>query len=167
MSPGIEIRPETSDDRMPIRAIHDCAFDGTAESSLVDRLREEGDLLLSLVAIADEPVGHVAFSRLVLPGSPVRASALGPLGVVPDRQRQGIGTALVREGLRRLSASGEDLILVLGDPDYYGRFGFRAEIAVGFKTPYDGPYLQALALSDQGRGAHGPVHYARAFAELS
>ncbi|WP_052003412.1 hypothetical protein [Microvirga sp. BSC39] len=59
------------------------------------------------------------------------------------------------------------MVVVLGEPHYYGRFGFDPKLAEKLKTPYDGPYLQALALSDHGEGAHGPVSYARAFAELN
>jgi putative acetyltransferase len=59
-----------------------------------------------------------------------------------------------------------DLVLVLGEPDYYGRFGFAPDLAKQLNTPYDGPYLQALALSEKGKAAHGPASYARAFAEL-
>lgn len=164
---SLSIRPETADDRPAIRAIHDAAFGGTAESTLVDDLRKDEDLILSLVALDGGAVGHIAFSRLVLPESSARACALAPLGVLPEHQRRGIGTALVREGLVLLERSGEDLVLVLGDPAYYGRFGFTTTCAAGLTTSYDGPHLQALALSGTGRGASGPAHYARAFAELS
>jgi putative acetyltransferase len=160
------IHPETAEDRAAIFAVHEDAFGGTAEAELVDALRRDGDLILSLVAHADGVVGHVAFSRLTLPSSPARASALAPLGILKERQHQGIGSSLLREGLSRLAASGEDLVLVLGEPTYYGRFGFAAEDAVGLQTPYDGPYLQALAVTEEGRRARGPVHYALAFSEL-
>jgi putative acetyltransferase len=166
MTPEFVIRPETDGDRVAIHALHGDAFGGMAEATLVDALRQDGDLILSLVADAHRPVGHIAFSRLVLPEIRLRASALAPLAIVKERQRQGIGAALVKEGLRRLAEAGEDFVLVLGDPAYYGRFGFSPDGASGLRTPYDGPYLQALALSDAGRQAHGPVHYARAFAEL-
>ena len=96
----------------------------------------------------------------------MRACALAPLAVLPQRQRQGIGSALVREALKRLEEDRMDLVLVLGEPDYYGRFGFATDLAKRLTTPYDGPYLQALALSERGAAAHGPAAYARAFAEL-
>ena len=94
-------------------------------------------------------VGHIAFSRLTVdgPGPDVRAVALAPLAVAPGRQRAGIGGALVRRGLDELRAQGEELALVLGDPGYYGRFGFSAEAAQGLAMPYDGPALQALWLA--------------------
>jgi putative acetyltransferase len=161
-----DIRPETAEDRAAIFAVHEDAFGGTAEAELVDTLRRDGDIILSLVAHADGVIGHVAFSRLTLPSSPARASALAPLGILKERQHQGIGSSLVREGLGRLTDCGEDLVLVLGEPAYYGRFGFAAEDATGLQTPYDGPYLQAIFLTEEGRHARGPVRYARAFAEL-
>jgi putative acetyltransferase len=160
------IRPEEPSDRDAIRAVHEQAFGDAAEADLVDRLRSDGELVLSLVAVLQGVVGHVAFSRLELSDIHVRAVALAPVAVLPPVQRSGIGTGLVREGLHRLAASGEDLVLVLGDPAYYRRFGFSPEQARGFTTPYDGPYLQGLALSEAGREANGPVRYGRAFADL-
>jgi putative acetyltransferase len=168
MKPDVRIRPEEPGDWSAVHAVHAAAFGQAAEADLVDRLRADGELVVSLVACMDEPVGHVAFSPLAMYGAPsVRACALAPLAVLPAVQRQGIGSALVTEGLRRLMEAGWDLALVLGEPAYYGRFGFDAEAARAFETPYDGPYLQALALSDKGRKAHGSVSYAKAFAELS
>jgi putative acetyltransferase len=162
------IRPARPEDKPAIHALHTAAFGRTAEADLVERLEADGDLILSLVACTDRPVGHIAFSRLAMSDAPsVRAFALGPLAVDPALQRQGIGSTLVKEGLGRLSEQGCDLVLVLGDANYYGRFGFTAEAAAALRTPYDGPYLQVLALSDQGREAQGPVVYAGAFAEVS
>jgi putative acetyltransferase len=161
------IRPTLPGDGPAIHAIHAAAFGQTAEAGLVERLEADGDVVLSLVACTDQPVGHIAFSRLTLTDMPaVSACGLAPLAVDPARQKQGIGSALVREGLRHLSEQGLDLVVVLGEPDYYGRFGFAAGAAKALRTPYDGPYLQALALSGRAREAQGPVVYARAFAEL-
>ena len=106
----------------------------------------------------------MAFSSLDVPGG--RAVALAPVAVVPARQRQAIAAALIREGLARLADDGQDLVLVLGDPAYYGRFGFTAEAAAPLKTPYDGPYQRAVALTESGRRMEGEVRYAAAFAEL-
>lgn len=167
MIPEVQIRPEEARDRVAIRTIHETAFGQPAEADLVDRLRANGNLVLSLVALAEEPVGHIAFSRLILADSDCRATALAPLAVAPERQRQGVGAFLVREGLKRLGEAGEHLVLVLGDPAYYGRFGFAADAARGLATPYDGPYLQALSFGDRGAAAHGLVRYAGAFAELA
>ena len=167
MRSAVRIRPEEPHDWPEIRALIEAAFGQGAEAGLVQRLREDGDLVLSLAADDGNLIGHIAFSRLALPEAPaVRACALAPLAVSPQRQGQGIGAALVREGLTRLSQDGMDLVLVLGEPDYYGGFGFATDLAKRLTTPYDGPSLQALALSGNGKAAHGPAAYARAFAEL-
>lgn len=166
MRSAVRIRPEEPRDLPEIHALIEAAFGQKAEADLVQRLRRDGDLVLSLTADDGNPVGHIAFSRLALPQAPsVRACALAPLAVLPGRQRQGIGSALVREGLARLAQEGMDLVLVLGEPSYYGRFGFAPDLAKRLTTAYDGPYLQALALSERGKAAHGPAAYARAFAE--
>lgn len=166
MRPTITIRPEEPRDWQEIHALIEAAFGQKAEADLVQRLRRDGDLVLSLTADDGNPVGHIAFSRLALPETPfARTCALAPLAVSPQRQRQGIGSALVREGLARLAQGGMDLVLVLGEPDYYGRFGFTPDSAKRLKTAYDGPYLQALVLSERGKAAHGPAAYPCAFAE--
>ena len=164
----MKIRPEEEEeaDRQAVRAINQAAFGGPAEADLVDRLRRDGELLLSLVAVDDKPVGHVAFSRLAVPSRQTKGSALAPLAVLPSHRRRGIGSALIEEALRRLAAAEEDFVLVLGDPAYYGRFGFTADAARSVSTPYDGPHLQALAFSS-GAIPRGPVQYAKAFAELA
>lgn len=161
------IRLEESADWTAIYAIYAAAFGQLAEADLVLRLRDDGDLVLSLMAFDEEPIGHVVFSRLIINEmSAVNGCVLAPVATVPARQRQGIGAVLIEDGLRRLKADGFDLVMVLGEPEYYGRFGFSAEAARPLNTPYDGPYLQALALSETGLQAKGSVTYARAFAEL-
>jgi putative acetyltransferase len=168
MSVGLHIRPEGHSDEAAIRSIVAAAFKSNAEADLIDRLRREGDLTLSLIATSEEPVGHVTFSPIRLKDTPhLKACALGPLAVLPGCQGGGIGTALVEEALRQLREAGFDLVLVLGEPAYYGRFGFTIETARALKTPYDGPYLQALHLSAKASGARGAVVYADAFAGLS
>lgn len=95
----------------------------------------------------------------------VRVVALAPLSVAADRRRKGIGSALVRTSLEVLRDRRCDLVLVLGDPAYYGRFGFVPAADFSLRTPYDGPYQQTLALSERGRAARGlRVTYPEAFA---
>lgn len=143
------------------------AFGMLTEAALVRHLHDDGDLILSLIAYEDEPAGYIAFSKLALHEVPtIKGAALAPLAVKPAFQKNGFGSLLVRHGLERLKSDGYDLVVVLGDPDYYSRFGFTSRLASQLKTPYDGPYLQALALSEKGKEAHGSVSYARAFAEL-
>jgi putative acetyltransferase len=161
------IRLDESADWHEIYTIYAAAFGQLAEADLVRHMHDDGDLILSLAAHAEQPVGHIAYSRLILHEMPaISASVLAPLAVTPSFQRQGIGATLVRHGLERLAEDGCDLVVVLGEPHYYGRFGFDPKLAERLKTPYDGPYLQALALSERGKDARGPVSYARAFAEL-
>jgi putative acetyltransferase len=106
------------------------------------------------------------FSRLLVPDPSVKISALAPVSVLSERQRQGIGGMLVIEGLTRLREAGEDVVLVLGDPGYYSRFGFLTQAAKAFRSVYEGPYFQALPFTDAGRFAHGEVTYPPAFAAL-
>ncbi|MDX3976025.1 N-acetyltransferase [Shinella sp.] len=127
------IRPERAGDIDAIRALTETAFkaaphaDGT-EHIIIDRLRAAGALTLSLVAEADGAVvGHVAFSPVsVSDGSP-DWYGLGPIAVDPVRQGEGIGSGLVREGLAQLKALGAAGCVLLGDPVYYGRFGFAPD----------------------------------------
>lgn len=167
MSDPLRIRPEEPPDEPAIRSLLGAAFRGSAEADLVDRLRREGDLTLSLVALNEVTLGHIAFSPVELTEAPhLKACALGPLAVLPHHQNCRIGTALVDEALRQLRDTEFDLVVVLGEPAYYAQFGFSAQAAQALKTAYDGPYLQALHLSARATDARGPASYARAFAGL-
>lgn len=106
-------------------------------------LREKVDTLSLVATIESSLVGHVLFTRGRLADSEDAVALLGPLAVSPDRQRFGIGSALVREGLDRLQREGVQQVLVLGDPAYYGRFGFTTESSV--LTPYELPAEWATA----------------------
>jgi putative acetyltransferase len=129
----MQIRLERPDDATTIHALTDTAFkgrpfsDGT-EAEVIDALRAAGALTLSLVATqGGKIVGHVAFSPVTINGEVGDWYGLGPVSVWPDRQRTGIGQALIREGLRRLQASGAGGCVLLGDPAYYARFGFESD----------------------------------------
>ena len=165
----IAIRPETPADIAAIGAVLGAAFPTAAETGLVERLRSEGELVLALIAAHDRDgtVGYVAFTRLAIDKDSRSDAAVGlaPLAVAPDHQRRGIGSALVREGLATLKGRGERLVFVLGDPAYYGRFGFRAETAAPFRAPYRGPHFMALRLA-AGRPESGHIRYPAAFARL-
>ena len=127
------LRPERDGDIDAIRALTQTAFrtaphaDGT-EHLIIDRLRAAGALTLSLVVEADGAViGHVAFSPVTISDGSKGWYGLGPISVDPSRQGEGIGSRLVREGLERLRAMGAAGCVLLGDPAYYGRFGFAAD----------------------------------------
>jgi putative acetyltransferase len=126
----------------------------------VDALRDGGYARLSLVAeVEDALVGHVLFSTLTL-GRDHDALALAPVAVVPEYQRRGIGTGLITEGLRAVAAQGYEIVLVLGDPAYYARFGFSSEPAGGLEHPYPTEAFMALQLVPGTlRGVVGKVTY--------
>jgi putative acetyltransferase len=128
-----DIRAERPEDIAAIGAVTRAAFQGTPHSSgteaaIVDALRAADALTVSLVAVQnDEVVGHVAFSPVTIDSKSAGWFGLGPVSVWPDRQRMGIGQALIRRGLDLLEEMGADGCVVLGDPEYYGRFGFKSD----------------------------------------
>lgn len=161
--PAVEITPETEADRRAIHLLTSTAFGQTAEADLIDALRAEGALALSLTArLGRAYLGQVAFSQL---GAPFPAWALAPVSVRKCCRGQGIAAALIREGIARARAAGIAALFVLGDPKYYARFGFSARAARGFDCPWSGPYLQLLPLSGAPLGT-GALHYAAAFSAL-
>ena len=158
------IRDEAATDRGVVRKIVTAAFGRDDEARLVDRLRADGDAAISLVAVEEgRIVGHILFSPLA---APFRALALAPVSMLPERQRSGIGSALIRAGLARAQAGGWEGVFVLGEPAFYRRFGFDPALAEGFRSPYSGPYLMALALAGKLPAASGAIAYAPAFGGL-
>ncbi len=149
------VRPEQPGDLEAIREVNRAAFGAEGEGRLVDRLRGEGLLRLSLVAeVEGRVVGHIAFSALSLEGREVLS--LAPMAVLPAFQRQGIGSVLVRAGLSWLGLP----VVVLGHPDYYPRFGFSAEHATGLRCAWSGPALMAT------EPLSGELIYPEAFGEV-
>lgn len=145
----MQVRSAEAADMAAIRKIHDAAFGGPGEGKLVADLTAEGLDAISLVAIKDTKiVGHVLFSPLLVEVNekPIRALALAPIGIAPAYQKQGIGTALTEAGLAAARQDGWDAVIVLGHPSYYPRFGFRADLAAGFRAPFKGPAFMALEL---------------------
>ena len=168
MSVPVVIRVEQPADIPHVRDIVAHAFGQRVEADLVDHLRADGDALISLVAVAEngELVGHVLFSRLPIEGPRGRATeaaALAPLAVRPEHQRKGIGSALTKAGIRACAAHGLAAIIVVGDPNFYQRFGFSAEAARGLRSPYSGAACMALELKPGALPAKGTVRYADAF----
>jgi putative acetyltransferase len=161
------IRDEAPADRRQIDSLLDEAFGGPYEGGLVVRLREAALVVVALVAVDEEQiVGHVMMSRLAtqVDGRPVRALALAPLAVRPDRQRRGVGSRLVSAALDRCRAGGAEAIFVLGHPAYYARFGFSADRAAKITSPFAGPNFMALELVPGAlSGAAGTVVYPAAF----
>lgn len=146
------VRPEEPGDRAAIYAVNRAAFGQDDEAELVDRLREDGLVIASLVACegADgEITGHILFSELPIDTETrtIRATALAPMAVLPAFQRRGVGSALVRAGLEACRDRGIEAVVVLGHPEYYPRFGFSAETAKCLRAPYSGEAFMALELT--------------------
>jgi putative acetyltransferase len=166
----VTIRPETERERDAIFRVHSLAFCREDEARLVDALRNGGFFRLSLLAeTAGQIVGHVLFSELTIDGREglVSGLALAPLAVVPEFQRRGIGSELVRCGLDLCREKGQRIVIVVGDPVYYARFGFSRALTRGLCSPYAGESFMALELAEGAlRGVTGAVHHAAPFAEL-
>lgn len=158
------IRDETERDHLPVREIQWLAFAGEDEARLVDALRHTGDAAISLVAEQGEQiVGHVLFSRLE---APMPALALAPLGIRPDHQGRGIGSALVRHGLDRARREGWAAVFVLGEPTYYERFGFDVGAARGYACAYAGEHFMVRALGSERIPESGAIAYPAPFSAL-
>lgn len=144
---GFNVRAESQRDVEDIGAVVREAFreqphSRQTEAPIIDALRRDGALSLSLVAEkAGRIVGHIAFSPVTVTGGASGWYALGPLGVVPDAQGAGVGAALVWQGLRHLRQQGAAGSVALGEPAYYGRFGFRSTPALQLKGAPAGCFL--------------------------
>ena len=166
MNDEILVRIECSSDHVSIAKLIETAFQGTEEVELVQQLREDGDMRLSMVAVLNNKIiGHILFSDLAVrqDGHIVDAVALAPLCVDPSLQNKGIGALLCREGIETCRLLGVEAIVVLGHPDYYPRFGFSAELATNLTAPFSGPAFMALELKHAALKAGGHVRYANAF----
>lgn len=146
----MDIRPETSEDCEAIHALTEIAFDpmpfsdGT-EAACIEKLRADGDLKLSLVAIeSGRLVGHVAFSPVHISDTADGWFGLGPVSVSPELQKAGIGSALINEGLGRLRAAAAQGCVLIGDPRYYKKFGFVGDGRLSYRE-LPGDVVQWLA----------------------
>jgi putative acetyltransferase len=173
VSGGFRVRPEREGDAGAIAAVVRDAFGREVEAGLVDALREAGVLAVSLVAEGDDGalVGHVALSPVTIVGVDGEGRWLGlaPLAVRPDRQRQGIGAALVLDALAAADARGAGLVVLLGEPAYYARFGFapavRHGLAAQWPVPEEAFMARLLAAGGEAPPA-GVVRYHAAFDRL-
>ncbi|HEY4115898.1 MAG TPA: N-acetyltransferase [Rhizomicrobium sp.] len=161
----VDFRNESLGDRAGIRAVLVEAFPTAAEADLVERLRNDGSAILSLVAEAEgEIVGHAMLSRMQ---SPPGMLGLAPVAVLAPYRRQGIAARLMEAGLSRAKADGWSAVFVLGDPAYYRCFGFDPALAAGFDSPYAGPHLMAIELKPGALDKRtGKLEYAAPFADL-
>ena len=136
----VSIRSETPKDVDSIRYVNEQAFGQIEEAAIVDKLRNRNALTISLVATKDnEVVGHIAFSPVMIESqfSSSEAVALAPMAVLPAYQHKGIGSQLVRAGLEECRRLGHDIVVVLGHPDYYPRFGFVSAKQKGIDCEFE------------------------------
>jgi putative acetyltransferase len=165
----MEIREERPDDVAAVRDLNRRAFGQDQESNIVDALRTNGAALLSLVAtLNDQVVGHIMYSPITV-GDDVRGAALGPMAVLPERQRQGIGSKLIEAGNRKLKDAGCPFIIVIGHADYYPHFGFRPASERGIKCEWDVPNdAFMLLILDEAKmaGVSGLARYRHEFCSV-
>ena len=166
----LTIRDERPADHPTVRAVHVAAFPGPEEAELVDAVRVDADPIISLIAEHDGGVvGHVLFSPVTIAGAdePLRFG-LAPVGVVPAEQGRGIGAALIEAGIARCRELGAVGIVLLGEPEYYSRFGFVAASTFGLVYELIGqhPAFQALELTEGGFEPGGRVDYHPAFDQV-
>jgi putative acetyltransferase len=163
------VRAERAEDNDAIASVVGAAFNSPDEARLVEGFRASAGHLPELALVAEddgEVVGHVMFTLAELADG-TSILMLSPLAVRPDRQRRGIGSALVRKGLRVSAERTEPLVIVEGDPRYYSRFGFVAASTLGLDRPYETipeAAFQALQLPAYVEGARGRVVYPPALA---
>jgi putative acetyltransferase len=167
---AISIRPEKATDTEAIRQVHRQAFGRAEEAQLVDNLREADLIKASLVALEnDKIVGHILFSDFPIQTEKqtVNALALAPMGVLPDYQGKRIGSKLVKEGLDVCRQKGHHIVIVLGYPEFYGKFGFSAELTKSLDAPFAGESFMAVELTPGAMtGIKGSVKYPKPFDDL-
>src|SRR6056297_2761044 len=136
----MEIRPFTASDADAVAEVHRRAFDGRLEESrIVQRLHDADAAVVSLVAVVDtQIVGHILFSPTTVAdqGANVELVGLAPVGVRPENQNEGIGSSLIQHGVEKCREAGADAVVVLGDPEYYSRFGFERASEYGLGNEY-------------------------------
>jgi putative acetyltransferase len=164
---NVIVRGENPEDYGQIRAVNEAAFGQPDEADLVDGLRNEGVVLASLVAELETwVVGHILFSRMSIETASDRVSAvaLAPMAVLPEQQHRRIGGKLIKHGLDLLCGRGEQVVIVVGHPDYYPRFGFSTDKTRSLASPFPPEVFMALELRPGALdGVRGKVRYADAF----
>jgi putative acetyltransferase len=164
---NIHIRRETETDRDAVWRVNREAFGQDEEANLVNALRDGNFARLSLVAeVNGQVVGHILFSDLPIQSASevIAALALAPMAVLPEFQRQGIGSELVRRGIELCRAEGHRIVIVLGHPHFYPKFGFTSKLAEPLRSQFSGDAWMAMELVPGAlAGVAGRVRYAPPF----
>jgi putative acetyltransferase len=167
------IRPERPEDASQVRHVNERAFEQPAEADLVDRLRQGCTDSLSLVAEDDAVVGHILFTAVAIEsaGRRVLGMGLAPMAVLPSRQRQGIGTQLVKRGLDILRERGCPFVVVVGHQEYYPRFGFEPASMHGLASQWEGvpdaAFMVVVLDVHAMAGVSGVAKYREEFSEVA
>jgi putative acetyltransferase len=155
----IQIRHEEPNDYASVREVNELAFAGTAEAKLVDVLRAANKAVVSLVAtIQGRVVGHILFSAVTVARAPenFRGVGLAPMSVLPEFQKRGIGSNLVREGLASCRRHGYEAVVVLGHVGFYPRFGFVRAKDYGLYNEYQA--IDSFMVLELREGVLGQIH---------
>ncbi len=170
---NITIRKEEEKDYKKVYEVNLLAFQQENESKLIEKIRKGENFVpeLSLVAeIGDEIVGHILFSRIKIVGDSILESlALAPMAVIPEFQKQGIGTKLIKKGIEKAKELGFDSIIVLGHKEYYPKFGFTRALKWSIKCPFEVPdeAFMAIELTERAfEDKAGTVKYPDEFMEV-
>ncbi|WP_026103192.1 GNAT family N-acetyltransferase [Pseudanabaena sp. PCC 6802] len=167
----MEVRVEKPEDVDAVRKVNIAAFGRESEANLVDRLRGSVSTLSFVAVESEQIIGHIFFSPVTIAGNcpdDLLVLGLAPLAVVPERQRQGVGSLLVRHGLNECAKLGSKAVVVLGHPEYYPRFGFVPAKKKGFGCEYAVPdeVFMLLELENGAlEGYSGTVKYRPEFKE--
>ena len=168
----VTIRPERAEDASQVRQVNELAFGQPAEADLIESLRRACTDALSMVAEEGELVGHILFNPVAVEGAGRRVlgMGLGPMAVLPDRQRRGIGSQLVRRGLDILRGRSCPFVVVVGHPHYYPRFGFEPASVHGLASQWEGvpdAAFMVLVLDEHAMaGVSGVATYREEFSEV-
>ncbi|MHC4474085.1 MAG: GNAT family N-acetyltransferase [Planctomycetota bacterium] len=167
-----EFRVEKSGDEAAIRNVNEQAFGQPGEANLVDALRDHNAVVLSMVAVEDnEIVGHALFTEVTIynPGGSFQALGLGPMAVLPAHQRGRIGSQLLKEALAKCRELGHEIVVVVGYPEFYSRFGFVPARGRGLECEFDVPD-EAFMVLELRRGVlagrTGCVRYRQEFRDM-
>ena len=166
------VRSETAEDYPAVRQVNELAFGRPNEAVLVDKLRAVAEPQISLVAVKDgQVVGHIFFSpvSIEISDSASLVLGLGPLAILPEYQQQGLGSQLVREGLKECQRIGCNVVVLIGHPEYYPRFGFvpakQKELACEYPVP-DEVFMLAELKPEAINGRRGLVKYRPEFSDV-